>query len=276
MIFKERIRSIRDQDRVLDIGPGAFPHPRADVTLERRFENPVEQLAQNGNEPSATINGSLVYYDGRDFPFEDDAFDYVICSHVIEHVPDDELDHFVQEVQRVGKRGYLEFPLVYYEFLCFTPVHRWFMNYRDDEILLLDKAIFKSNPLHQCFRELMHGDDFYRKRMFHQYRDYFFYGFEWDENIRFRRVSTFEELVNENDLAQVCRYFAERGHRNRAMSHRMADRLSTVTMRASNIPIRACRKALRLCGLWPKPLPTPYRSTNPSRPAEKSDYRLAA
>ncbi|MBL0358841.1 MAG: methyltransferase domain-containing protein [Chitinophagaceae bacterium] len=57
----------------------------------------------------------VVTYDSEVFPFADKEFDYVVCSHVLEHV--DNVDQFLSEVQRVGKRGYLEFPTVYYDYL---------------------------------------------------------------------------------------------------------------------------------------------------------------
>lgn len=56
----------------------------------------------------------IVYYDGGAFPFNDNQFDYVICSHVIEHVHN--IDLFFLELFRVAARGYLEYPLAYYEY----------------------------------------------------------------------------------------------------------------------------------------------------------------
>ena len=47
MFFPERILSIKPGDRVLDVGPGGTPHPRADVLLERNFDQ-MEAAAQRG------------------------------------------------------------------------------------------------------------------------------------------------------------------------------------------------------------------------------------
>ena len=49
MFFPERIRSIRNTDRVLEIGPGGSPHPRSDILLEKKFENLKEAEAQRGD-----------------------------------------------------------------------------------------------------------------------------------------------------------------------------------------------------------------------------------
>ncbi len=41
-------------------------------------------------------------------PFKDNEFDYIIASHVVEHVED--ISYFLNELSRVGKRGYIEVP----------------------------------------------------------------------------------------------------------------------------------------------------------------------
>ena len=37
MFFQDRIKNILPTDRVLEIGPGADPHPRSNVLLEKKF-----------------------------------------------------------------------------------------------------------------------------------------------------------------------------------------------------------------------------------------------
>ena len=40
--------------------------------------------------------------------FKDNEFDFVIASHVIEHVED--FQFFIKELERVAKKGYIELP----------------------------------------------------------------------------------------------------------------------------------------------------------------------
>mgnify|MGYP006095687443 FL=1 len=47
-------------------------------------------------------------FPNQKLPFKDKEFDYVILSHVLEHVPN--LIEFVQEVERISKAGYIELP----------------------------------------------------------------------------------------------------------------------------------------------------------------------
>lgn len=138
MFFPDRITGIEAGHRVLDVGPGAHPHPRADVLLEMAYDDPAEYAAQFGhNEPLKTTK-PVVHYDGRIFPFRDREFDYVICSHVLEHVPDPAA--FLAEVFRVAPRGYIEYPLVTYEYLYNYRVHLNLLHFVDGRLLFMPKS----------------------------------------------------------------------------------------------------------------------------------------
>ncbi len=120
MFFSDRITKIQPGDRVLEIGPGGLPHPRSDVFLELQLEE-AELAAQRGNAAGLNTHKPVILYDGGKFPFKDGEFDYVICSHVIEHVPDPQA--FTAEMFRVAKAGYMEYPTAYYEHLYNYDVH---------------------------------------------------------------------------------------------------------------------------------------------------------
>ena len=44
----------------------------------------------------------------KKLPFRDNEFDFVITSHVIEHVND--FQFFIKEIERISKQGYIELP----------------------------------------------------------------------------------------------------------------------------------------------------------------------
>lgn len=207
MFFPERIKSINSNDKVLEIGPGSSPHARADVFLERKFDSDKEKLAQSGYAKPAELDKKVYFYDGEKFPFVDKEFDYIICSHVIEHIPISELDNFLSEISRVSSKGYIEFPTVFYELINFQPVHKWFMNYRNNEMIFLDKKIFRSNFIHKIYREMFYGKDDYLMKIFTRYRELFFSGFEWEDDIKYRIVDGFEKLVNDDDFKKLEAYF---------------------------------------------------------------------
>lgn len=130
MLFPERMTLIRPDDRVLEIGPGALPHVRSNAFLELNFDQDEDRISQRGGISGVTDLGGrpIFHYEGNRFPFSDRQFDYVICSHVIEHVIDPVL--FASEIFRVsGGRGYLEYPLSTYEYLYDFDVHLHYIKY---------------------------------------------------------------------------------------------------------------------------------------------------
>jgi SAM-dependent methyltransferase len=137
MFFCKKITAIRTGDMVLEIGPGSSPHHRSDVFLELDFDSSEDMLSQRGGvvqDPDFS-NKPVHYYDGGKFPFQDNQFNYVICSHVLEHVDDPEI--FLKEVFRVGGgRGYLEYPLATYEYLYGFDVHLHFLKFDFEKLVL--------------------------------------------------------------------------------------------------------------------------------------------
>ncbi len=208
MFFPEKIKNILSSDKVLEIGPGSMPHPRANVFLEKKF-SPEEALAQSGYTVPAKLDRETFFYDGNHFPFENNSFDYIICSHVIEHIPVEDLALFISELQRVAKKGYIEFPTVFYELLNYQPVHIWLMNFRKGKIIFMDKRIFSSNNIHKVIRNLFYCNDNYLFKAFYRYREFFFVGFEWDETIEYEIVDNFNSLVNSEDVNHFDQMFSK-------------------------------------------------------------------
>ena len=197
MFFPTRLKSIGSGDRVLEIGPGGTPHPRADVLLEKAFDSGAEAEEQRGFAPPLATAKQVVYYEGGTFPFPDKAFDYVICSHVLEHIPADELNQFVAELMRVASRGYLEFPTIYYDFIYNIPKH---------VTLLFHEPV--GNTIYYMPKErwgLSHVaavQAFFLKSTFSGYtslirdlQDFMFHGFEWTDEIRLEPATNITQLT---------------------------------------------------------------------------------
>jgi uncharacterized protein YbaR (Trm112 family)/antitoxin component of MazEF toxin-antitoxin module len=71
-------------------------------------------------------------------PFRDQAFDFVIASHVLEHSSDP--DAFLSELQRVARAGYIEVPDAFMERLNPYRDHRLEITVRDDTLIIRKKA----------------------------------------------------------------------------------------------------------------------------------------
>jgi SAM-dependent methyltransferase len=192
MMFPHLIRGIAPGARVLDIGPGNSPHPRADVLLEKRFE-PDEAFEQRGKTSELKTNLPVVYFEGEELPFRDGEFDYAICSHVLEHVYD--VPAFLSEVFRISKGGYFEFPTVYYEYCYNFTVHRQILHYEDGELRHMKKSKSGLNafrPVQAMFyRSLEEG---YTDQI-NDLKPLMFQGFEWQQPFSVREATMIGELV---------------------------------------------------------------------------------
>lgn len=194
MFFPHRITGIEPGHRVLDIGPGAHPFHRADVLLEMRFNDPAEYANQFGHDQPLVTDKELVFYDGVTFPFPDGAFDYVVCTHVLEHVPDPE--HFVREVFRVGKRGYFEYPLAYYDLLYNINAHVNFMKRSGDTLRFMRKHDTHLNdfkPLQDLLRQSLEAG---HTCLVDQLPELFIEGFQWEQPFNVHRVESLSEVCH--------------------------------------------------------------------------------
>lgn len=208
MFYPERITKIKNTDKVLEVGPGSLPHSRSDVFLDIH-DNEDEKITtfQRGNAKKIELQKPVIYYDGQKFPFKDNEFDYVICSHVIEHVPLASIDLFLSELQRVAPRGYIEFPNIFYEMLCYADVHLSFMSLKNNRMYFLDKSTFKSNFVHKAFRELYYGYENYHNINVLQFQELYFEGFEWARGqLNYEIVENFDELFTEENFLNFKKY----------------------------------------------------------------------
>lgn len=192
MIFPERIIDILPTYKVLEIGPGSNPHPRSDVFLEKKFTSENEEFQQRGKAPKIELNKPLYYYENDSFPFKDNEFDYVICSQVIEHVKN--VDVFVNEINRVASKGYIEYPTIYYEYLYNFEVHQSLIYFDNSTLYWMPKE----NSNLDCFTEIQKffNETLDRKYFdfINQFKDYFFQGFEWEGKLRTYKASKLNDL----------------------------------------------------------------------------------
>ncbi len=78
--------NIHPSDLVLEVGSGNNPNPRSDILVDR-------YLYDNGQRAGGfriVVDRPFIIADGYKLPFKDKTFDYVICSHILEHMEDPE------------------------------------------------------------------------------------------------------------------------------------------------------------------------------------------
>lgn len=127
---------------VLDVGSGDKPHWRADVLLDR-FPG-AEHGGQRSGASGARVDRPLFAADAADMPFADKVFDYVICSHVLEHV--EHPDAVVAELTRVAKAGYIEVPEAASAKIVDFPSHLWWVTLEDGVVVFTAKDAAYFDP----------------------------------------------------------------------------------------------------------------------------------
>jgi hypothetical protein len=176
---------------VLEIGGGAFPHPLSDVLVDRYIEGKIG-YSQRGRAPLVIGNRTIINADGSKLPFANQFFNYVICSHVIEHIPLSDIDLFIKEMSRVALSGYIEAPSILYEAIRDIPEHIWYVVCKSGTIHLCQKT---SASKWQPFLNPLFEDGDFRSAL-HKHADLFFTGFEWKNSVQFQIHHNVEELIS--------------------------------------------------------------------------------
>lgn len=120
---------VEDDDLVLDVGSGDKPSWRADVLLD--LYAGAEYAAQRSGRASARVSRPLFDADAADMPFADGAFDYAICSNLLEHVTDPAA--VAAELTRVARAGYIEVPEAASAKIVDFPSHLWWCRLDDSD-----------------------------------------------------------------------------------------------------------------------------------------------
>jgi len=90
----------------------------------------------------------FIKLDNKILPFKNNHFDFVIASHVLEHVDDPKF--FISELERVSTKGYIELPTKLEDNLVFENKkdHLWHMDFDDvNSKLLISKKIQFMEPI---------------------------------------------------------------------------------------------------------------------------------
>jgi len=131
-IWKKKL-DIKKSDTVLEIGSGWNPSVRSDVLIEK-FISDRKERRYVAYIPKAR---PFIIADGCHLPFIDNAFDYIICRHVIEHIEDPE--EMLKEMKRLAKKGYISAPSGYEESISAGAYHKWFVFIKDGKLILEQK-----------------------------------------------------------------------------------------------------------------------------------------
>lgn len=122
---------IKKTDFVLEVGGGHNPCARSNIIVEKFYDSNFHR----SDDVKFYDNQFLVIADGENLPFKDKTFNYVISNHVLEHAEDPA--RFLDELSRVGERGYVEAPSLIGEHLIPKISHTWAILELDNKIVMM-------------------------------------------------------------------------------------------------------------------------------------------
>jgi hypothetical protein len=149
---RRRILAALDEgDRVLDVGGWAHPFARADWVIDLMPHETRGIYGEPDPDPERFTAETWVERDICDrapWPFDDDSFDFAVCSHTLEDIRDP--IWVCTELIRVARAGYIEVPsrLEEQSFGVHGPWvgwshHRWLVDIADGEV----EFVFKPHLL---------------------------------------------------------------------------------------------------------------------------------
>ena len=151
------LKGPKNDDLVIEIGSGDNPRPRSDILVEKFLENSKERASHVMLDDRPMICGDI-----HNLPFKNNACDYVICSHLLEHLP--EVGSAIDELSRIAKAGYIETPSSLSERLCGYPFHVWYVDKENSDQLIFNP---KTQAIHdpQLAQQITHSyntNEFFR------------------------------------------------------------------------------------------------------------------
>jgi SAM-dependent methyltransferase len=170
--------NIKPTDRVLEIGSGNRPRRRSNFLCDRYIENNYERA---GEENLVIDKRPFVVADGQALPFKDQSFDYVVTSHILEHVDDPK--RFVAELLRVARAGYIETPSELGEKIFGWPFHKWIVRIENDTIVM--RLRLAESPFNNYFHKMYQNDSLFTEFVDSHFND-FYIQYEWSDTIPLR------------------------------------------------------------------------------------------
>ncbi len=141
----------------------------------------------------------------KKLPFKDKEFDYVILSHVLEHVPN--LIEFKDELIRIAKSGYIELPTKFYDNLVFgsdEPIlgHKWWFEYDDDNNIL-----YYTKKVDAIEKFISVGTSWKFQKYF---EDSFILQFYWNDNFEMKERASFKVDKKFSFFQLIKKYFSKK------------------------------------------------------------------
>lgn len=180
--------------QVLDVGSGGWPFKRATVLADKYVGSTTHRV-------ETIVKDKRPFYevDLEDLPFDDKSYDFVFCSHVLEHM--DNPGAAMRELMRVGERGYIEVPTrlsdVMFNFTRIPNHHRWHGLVLGTTLILVEWPDQERRELGNEFFEALqssHSNAF--QDFFERNRDLFFTSLRWQGSFDFLVIDKHGKVID--------------------------------------------------------------------------------
>ncbi len=169
---------IAPHDKVLEVGSGNRPRRRSNVLCDRYIGDNTQR---SGGDQLVVDDRPFVVADVASLPFKDKSFNYVIASHILEHVDDPVA--VAAELMRVAEAGYIETPSELSERLFGWSFHKWMVHREDDTLVMRPRA--EESAFGEYFHRAYASDRLFTEFVDTHY-DEFFVRYEWKGVIHIR------------------------------------------------------------------------------------------
>lgn len=188
---------IGDGELVLDVGCGGWPFQRANHLADKFPEQTSHRV-----EALARDERPFFQVDLENLPFENNSYDFVFCSHVLEHL--DRPGQAIRELTRIGRRGYIEVPTrlsdVLFNFTRLPNHHRWHGMIQGGTFVLVEWNDWERKELGNYFFDSLQSEyhnpfqDFFERN-----RDMFFASCRWEGALKFLILDKQGQVIDSSE-----------------------------------------------------------------------------
>jgi len=143
-ILQEKLNTSK---RIIDLGCGANPHPRASIGVDA-FLEPVHRALGHGPKIETTHFHSkgvqFIQAELENLPFADKKFDFAYSHHAFEHLPNPQ--KACAEMIRIAQAGAIITPSFFAEIAFGRPYHLWFVFARGNNLFFIRKKESEDRP----------------------------------------------------------------------------------------------------------------------------------
>lgn len=193
-MYYTNLLSIKSNDYVLEVGPGSSPFWRSNVLVDKYDNNDEVPIGNFGKGVQKLREKPFFKIKDNKLPFLDNSFDWLICSHVLEHVERESIHDFCEELRRVSSKIYIEFPAVLYELTHDIEGHVNILLIKHSTIYFIEKKKFAffSSEEKELLRFL-----FLKLQNQKAYKEYYTQGYVFrSEELNLIEISSLEELTS--------------------------------------------------------------------------------